>query len=163
LSRKSKIHFQRSSPQMETHQPLTVERGAMTVLASIYFSSTDKVKLFKNDLVPTPDTVLADLTEADFTGYAPVTIAGAWNASTDPQERGLVWYSALVPFSASGAAVPNIIYGWYVVNTDGTVLKVVKRLDTPITFDSGGDELVLKLLVFGDYNAGSDEEFFPGP
>lgn len=94
--------------------------------------------LFQNDIVPSFATALGDFTEADFDGYA----AGAaitWNpAVTGPDYNAEVTGPA-ANFLATGATTPNVIYGYYVVDTGGTGLLWSERFAEPINIASAGD------------------------
>jgi len=95
--------------------------------------------LFQNDLVPDCATVLGDLTEADFTGYAeiellndedPQTCVGKLQGPhTLPDETFAIYVDEQV-FTASGTANPNTIYGAYITDDDG-LLIAVKRFAEP--------------------------------
>lgn len=95
--------------------------------------------LFQNDLVPDCDTVLADLTEADFTGYAeivllndldPQTCVGMIQGPHTLPDGSFALYIDEQVFTASGTALPNTVYGAYVTDDDG-LLVAVKRFAEP--------------------------------
>lgn len=97
-------------------------------------------RLFKATYTPSVNTVLADLTEieADFTGYAPITLAmtqGYVDGTSTPVSQ-----SQLLKFLATDAVTPNQIYGWWV--DDGTnVLEVQLFSNPPVPMASAGAEL----------------------
>ncbi len=83
--------------------------------ANVWFS----IHLFQNNFVPTQASVLADFTEADFSGYAAVTLvfsaafvngtpAGQMNAAS------VTWVRAV-------GATSNTIYGMYITDAAGNV------------------------------------------
>lgn len=106
--------------------------------ASLWGSPT--VKLFKNDVTPTLNTVIGDLTEADFTGYGAATIT--WGSATNgPGEEASVYGTGL-SFIANGSSSPNIIYGWWLQNAGG--LRFAERFDEPIPIAEAGDDVTFQ-------------------
>jgi hypothetical protein len=95
-----------------------------------------KCRLFKNNLTVTLATVLADLTEADFSGYAPQNVA-----PLDPPveaDEGIVRSQVVsVTFAHDGGAVANTVHGYYVTIElpGGTALLWVGQDDNfPFTY-----------------------------
>lgn len=92
-----------------------------------------KLRLFANNATISATTVLADLTEATFTGYAAVTTA-TWPApALDGSNRGssLNTQGQFTPTAGGGS---GNIYGWYLTNSGGTVLYAVEKFaSSPIT------------------------------
>lgn len=79
------------------------------------------LRLFKNDFVPNKATLLADLTPADFDGYAAKTIVTWGAAFLDP--AGLATTLApLQTWTQSGDTTPNTIYGAYYVSVGGDLI-----------------------------------------
>lgn len=90
-------------------------------------ANTLRIRLAKNDITPVAGTVLADLTEADFSGYAAVT-----PDFPDPNVSSSV-ASATAPtatFTRGAGATSNQVYCWYATVVYGGVTKLVevKRL-----------------------------------
>lgn len=100
--------------------------------------------LYQNDITPTVNTLLADLTEADFTGYARVTLA-AWLVPYLSAERKGASISPIAIFrQVAPFTVGNQIYGWFVLDKDG-VLMLSGRFDNPISMvDING---IIELIV----------------
>lgn len=94
-----------------------------------------KVHLFVNDVTPSDDTVLGDLTECTADGYAAEVLTGtsftiATNTGTTTAEY------AQITFELTGTAT---VYGYYVTDNAGTGLLWVERFaDAPHNFPSGG-------------------------
>lgn len=142
----------------ETIQPKIVKDLLGDIVPTDYFAATDKLKLFQNDFTPDNDTVVGDLTEADFTGYSAATIAVTWIDGQVADFREQVLYPALPAFTQTATTVSNTVYGWYVTDTGGTALKLVKRLDTPVLFDAVGTKLLLKIMMLLEMSAADHAE-----
>jgi len=101
-----------------------------------------KMALFKNDIVPTPSNVLADFTEADFTGYAQQSpVFGA----VVIDENGIPVAPASSTFTASGSAITNTVYGMYLLDSTGALVGAA-RFDSPRGFANLGDFEIVTLL-----------------
>lgn len=88
---------------------------------------TPKLHLFKNDAEIDAETVLSDLTEADFSGYASQAIT--WSTTyTDPASGPGASDISTLTFSHNGGGTANTVYGWYMTMNDGTerLLAAVK-------------------------------------
>lgn len=86
-----------------------------------------KIGLFKNDVSPTSLTVLADLTAANFGGYAGLQNITSWSAGTIvyTAPRAVAEHPA-VTWTASGTTT-NTIYGYYVVDGGGALAWAERR------------------------------------
>lgn len=132
----------------ETIQPKVVKTFLGTIIQGNYFIDTDKLKLFQSDTTPTNDTVVGDLTEADFTGYASVTVTVAsWKKGQAPDFREQITDSIMASFAQSGTTITNTVYGWYLTDTAGTQLKAIGRFDSPVLFEHTGVTLFLKVFL----------------
>lgn len=109
------------------------------------------VHLFKNDIIPTAETVEADLTAADFSGYAPEVVAALLDAYLDPG-GGASAQLPTVQFDHSGGAVDNIIYGFYVKSAaPGSDVWVIGRFENPIPMSQLGHAIPLDIKIhFGN-------------
>lgn len=104
--------------------------------------------LFQNDITPTPLTVIGDLVEADFDGYAAVAITAFEAPFLDPQNLATV-YGILAMFQATGATTPNQIFGAYFVDVN-TDLAFVYRFPQPIQIAAAGNAVpVVPKYQFG--------------
>jgi len=106
-----------------------------------------KVGLFQNDLEPSGTTRLADITPATFSGYA-LSAAITWAAAGfDTAGRPLV-IGDMKTFARGVGAVDNDVYGWYIVDSGGTLLLWARRFpDGPVPMVTPGSILpVLPLL-----------------
>lgn len=94
--------------------------------------------LFKSNTTPSAATVLADLTEADFTGYSNITLTGAsWSVTT--ANPAVATYAQQTFTSSAGQSTQNI-YGYYVKS--GTTLVAAERFsDAPNPITNNGDNI----------------------
>jgi len=114
-----------------------------------------KVHLVKGDITPTPGVPLATYTaaEADYTGYATEDVT--W---LDPviNDAGQVELIGTVPeFRPTASTVGNSIYGLFVTDTAGAVLKFAGRFDNPPLPMNGVTDNILVTLRFVAPSAGS--------
>lgn len=102
------------------------------------------VRMFSNDVSPGPETVIGDLTECTFTGYA-ASSAIVWGAPyTDTLGVAHVTGGSK-QFTQTADTVNNIAYGYYVTTTGGSpALKYAVRFDEPVAFNGPG---VAKVVV----------------
>lgn len=100
-----------------------------------------EVNLFQNDYIPTPSTVLADLTVATFSGYAPEVVAALLPAYLDPA-GGASAQIATIQFDHSGGGVSNVVYGFWVETAGGTLI-LVGRFEDGIPMIALGDSVPL--------------------
>lgn len=100
------------------------------------------VKLFKNDMTPSGLTLLADLDEADFTGYA-ASGAVTWDAGFTNEAGDGEIIGDTKQFLASGAAVANTVYGYYVTSGDGLTLLFSERFAVPKLIDAAGKSITV--------------------
>lgn len=111
--------------------------------------SANKVHLFVNPAVPSPQSVLGDFTEAAYTGY--VALAGTTGTQTtyiDPltQDRTILidpplggWY---FPCTVTPGA-PVTVYGYYVTDNAGAVLIGSGLLLTPEVINLASQAVLL--------------------
>lgn len=106
--------------------------------------------LYVNNLTPTKETILANLTEAAWMGYASALIAFAdWLAKGISDHNG---YALAVPrgfLNTSGAA--QSAYGYYLTNADETILRQVVRFDSAPLVRPDGQTFVV-IPTWGDFS-----------
>lgn len=109
-----------------TPRPPRVDWADLVAAATPYLGA--KCKLFVNDITPSVDNVLADFTEASFTGYAEQAIT--WDdAYIDG--GGLVTLPGDNNFFLCTAGDGELIYGYYVVGAGGEFLGAARLDDAP--------------------------------
>jgi hypothetical protein len=101
---------------------MIVDEGLITLLDNFLlgFTTTARIRLFANNVTVDASTVIGDLTEATFPGYAYIlttavgfptpTINGSDQAETDGPT--MTWTCTSTPGS------PETVYGLYVTSTD---------------------------------------------
>lgn len=99
------------------------------------------VHLFSNDATLGPGTVVGDLTECTFGGYAEKTVAALLPAYIDPL-GGASAQIATVQWDHSGSGTDELVYGFW-VETDGGDLFLCGKFDEPIPMGSVGDSIPL--------------------
>ena len=92
------------------------------------------LRLFKNNYTPLVTSVLADFTEADFTGYSAKTLTrsqtgSTWGAASITSDISQSEYGTDQSFTYTGATSQSV-YGWYIVGaTSGKVIIAHKWTD----------------------------------
>lgn len=114
-----------------------------------------RVRLFKSNTIPGPNTVLADLTEANFDAYAAATptVAGGVFINSDGQAEQ-DW--GMVQFLDGGAVTPNTVYGYYVTYhpaVGAESLLWAERFDSPVDMDAAGKviNVALQLAAISEF------------
>lgn len=127
---------------------------ATDILAALVADTTGlwdgaKVKLYQNDFNPAADTELADLTEADFGGYAEQAVT--WGEPyVDSNDKPSV-AAASVQFNRGATGDDNLVYGYYVVNAAEDKLLWAERYEEPVNMSTNTDAiLVLPVFSFGN-------------
>jgi len=120
---------------------------------------TVAIKLFKNDVTIDSATVLADLTEADFPGYASkLTSDIVWlGPDIDGGGLGRMRSPELVWTASSAPGSPQTIYGIHIIVVDpgpSSRLFFAEAFAEPIVITLSGDEVKRKVTLF-------DVEFIP--
>lgn len=110
---------------------------------------TPTLQLFQNDVLPTPSSILSDLTLATFPGYADVT-ALTWGAAYIAADGTVHITAPSQQFDCTGSATPNIIYGYMIVDAGITTLYGAERLPVPVSMNANHDAvIVLPDIVYG--------------
>lgn len=125
------------------------------------FDNTDLLHLYVNEVVIGPDTVLADLVECTLDNYAAKLLDQAWVPGIDPEtNQAIVKYPINVTWPGLAPdGGPETIYGWYVTDTTGAILKLVGTLDTSIavTEEIALVSVLVWLLLLGTTNVHGEE------
>jgi hypothetical protein len=120
---------------------ITFNAGAQEIARrALNYSATGDVvlKLFKSATTLAETTVIGDLTLADFTGYAAITLTGAsWTVtSADPASASY----AQQTFTSSAGSQNQDVYGYVVTNSGGTIALWGETFsDGPYNIVNNGD------------------------
>lgn len=109
------------------------------------------IHLIAAPFTPTPNAVVADFTEADYTGYAAVNVTEAGPVAWDDELLNGVQSFGAAHFQPTGTTVTNTIYGYWVtmnVLTGGSVTELVDvmTLKEPVPLLSTADALDIVYL-----------------
>lgn len=95
--------------------------------------------LFTNDIIPGRNTVIGDLVEATFAGYAAGVLV--WSAGENDSAGRAVLIGTPATFSPADAVLEETIYGVGITNTAETTLFAAERFATPVPLASPADSL----------------------
>lgn len=108
------------------------------------------VRLFKANATLGPATVLADLTQCDFTGYSD-SAAVVWGAPGYlPDGTAVVTGDSKQFRVGSTPTVLNTVYGWCLIDSGATNLLFARKFDSPIILASAG-QIIDVLPAFPAY------------
>jgi len=104
--------------------------------------------LFKNNVTISPATVVGDLTEADYTGYAAAVVdEDNWGISRVQPDGSIIRVQLVVfEFQPSGTTISNTVYGWYLTGSGG-FLVAAGNLPNPVLLDSTASLLDIELAL----------------
>jgi hypothetical protein len=97
-------------------------------------NSSHTLRLFKNNFTPTPASILSAFTQADFTGYASVSLASQFGAQTKIVDGEYQINSGTYTFTWTGGS-DQTVYGWYI--DDGTDVKFSQTFPSAILMTTG--------------------------
>ena len=107
-----------------------------------------KLKLFKNDVTPSHESTTATFTEANFTGYAEITLTTtSWNAGVAGTGTGTALANKASidyvqqTFTMGVPGTTNVIYGYYITDTAGTTLLGAERFAASQSMALSGDSI----------------------
>lgn len=105
-----------------------------------------KLGLIKTLMAPGPLMVLADLDPCDFTGYA-LSAAIEWGDVFHSGPAEVMVPGDYKEFIATDGAVPNTVYGAYLVDGAGTTLLAVELFEESVPVVEEGQGLVVWPLL----------------
>jgi hypothetical protein len=116
------------------------------------------VRLFSNNVTPSPSTVAGDLVEVSGGGYSLQGLTAAtWGITgSNPTTAS---YGATISFSFTGQPTTNsgYVYGYYVTVRSGTDAGVMvwgdRFTNAPIIIANNGDEIRITSMTIGLNNA----------
>lgn len=119
---------------------ITPNLQQLTNLATITDVGTDLngglLNLFQNNFNPGVGSALGDFTIADFTGYS-TSAAIVWGTPFFSPDGVPTVAGDMKTFTAANPiTTPNVVYGWYVVDSGATKVLAARRFDSPINISS---------------------------
>lgn len=121
---------------------LAEEKAILTAMlaAGVWGPGDMEVHLFKNDVTPTVETVVGDLDEADFDGYAAITTLDM-NTPTLANDGSYETVAKTTSiFTCTGDTTPNTVYGYYMKDKAGVYMGA-ERFDEPQTMAKEDDSI----------------------
>lgn len=100
------------------------------------------LKLFKNDYTPVDTSTLANFTEADFDGYAPITLNAWGNAFINGSNIAEI-DEVVRTFTCTGNTTPNTIYGYYLEDVANQYLFAERNPAGGIAINTAGQVYVV--------------------
>lgn len=124
--------------------PTAMLQSILTTMIALTPWSAMCVRLFKNNVIPSINSVLATFTEADFTGYAKSADLVWGTVGVDPNGGGQVFAGSVV-FTQTGTATVNTVYGYYITDdaSTPTILYWAELFPAPVNFSAIGDQVVI--------------------
>lgn len=108
-----------------------------------------KAMLYKSNTTITTGTVKADLTEADFAGYAQITLAaGNFPGASVSGHVASSTYSVTLTWTRSTTGTSQTVYGMAILNSAGTKIIAAGPFDSgPYVVTNSGDAINETLTV----------------
>src|SRR5271166_3636732 len=101
-----------------------------------------KVGLFTNNYTPLPTTVIGDLTEAAYTGYAQLDVPAWGDPSTVSATEVNVLGTTILQFQGPSSGPGAIIYGYFWLDSTGSYIGA-ERFSSPIPLNVLTDVITL--------------------
>lgn len=109
-----------------------------------------KYHLYVNNHAPGVSTTLASLTEATYSGYAPILVAAAdWTVSAVAGHVGDLEAMPIAFLNSSG--VSRSAYGYYVTDNTNTQLVCAASFDEPPVVKAYGESWIIEPIL-GSYS-----------
>jgi hypothetical protein len=117
---------------------------ARAVAARTYLNANHALGLFRNVIVPSPATVLADLVQSVFDTYVLQDITGFVGA---PSFVANGRYGMIIgPVSwPTPVAVGDLVRGWFIINSGTGALELWNNFAVPRMFNVGDPPFVLRV------------------
>lgn len=133
--------------------PLLVPNGSEAIALKALLNHTAGqnlvLRLFKSNTTPAETDTAATYTEADFTGYAAVTLTGSsWTVSEGaPTEASY----AQQTFSSTANQASQNVYGYYLTQVTSGLLVYAERFsDGPYAIANNGDQIKITPKITAD-------------
>lgn len=116
----------------------TPYEAEVNLLADLIISWNAEVRLYRNAVTITKDTVIGDFTQANYTGYSAVT--PTWSDAALGSDGRAFSVSSAIVFNAPLIGAQTV-YGWYMVYPGGPDLLACAAFAAPIDLDSASDDI----------------------
>lgn len=100
-----------------------------------------KIGVFQNDVYPTVNSVIGDLTISTFNGITAYTAITWGTAFLNAQSQAEVLGQLVNFLTTSAPTLPITAYGYAIVNADNSALFLAERFATPFIFNASGQYL----------------------
>lgn len=131
---------------------LTPNQGEELALAALLNKTAPQdldLCLFKNDYTPVEGTTEANVTAADFTGYAVIQLTAASWTITQGAPTSAAY--AQQTFTSTAGSQNQPIYGYYVKQrTSGKLVWAERFTDGPYTITNNGDNIKITPTITCD-------------
>jgi len=118
----------------------------LTLTVAQFVTDGCTVRLFRNDHVPGAGDTAGSYTEANFSGYSPISFTD-WGSVTVSSNVASVSAGSKV-FTHDGGATNNDIYGAYVTRDTDNALLFAQRDDSPpFAMNGGGKSYTVTPLI----------------
>jgi hypothetical protein len=107
------------------------------LIAATHVFAAPTVMLYQNAVILSPSTVIANLTVADFDGYANV-VGMTWESPYIDTDGSALVFGANQTILCTGSTMPNTIYGYALVNVGVTALLAAYAFAAPIGISASG-------------------------
>lgn len=96
-----------------------------------YILPSWKWGLFQNDITIVPETKIADVVPASFSGYTGLKLASSWSVPAIEAPRCITTATPLL-WVHNGGPLANWIYGFYVVDGLGELVEIQRITPAPL-------------------------------
>jgi hypothetical protein len=123
---------------------LVVTNAATLEMAKYYLNASQPqnlvLRLFTNNITPSPDSTASDFVEARSGGYSPIPLSGAqWTVKPGPPVEASFSQQA---FTCNGSGIVQSCYGYFVTREQsGQVAHAERFPNAPYAFANDGDQI----------------------
>lgn len=123
--------------------PLVPNEGELDLLTILRAELTPVLRLYKNNYTPVAGSVLADFTQADFSGYPAGGIALTYAAAATNGSGQAAMAADEEVFEHDGGGTANTVYGYYIVNTGTNKVIKAEKFDAAVSMGVLGDKITV--------------------
>jgi len=101
--------------------------------------------LFQNDISPTANTVIGDITACDYSGYAAEAIT--WLDPSISEDGHIEMIGIAGEFRPTASTTPNNVYGAYILGSGGALFAAGRLDDAPEYMGATTNSMLLTVRV----------------